>query len=150
MGSVISIQQTVSHYAVDGFSVAGLSSTFFRWIEKVGCPGHVFRAPSDDDFRISTTDGLGGGNNGSEAGPADLVHSRGGHREWDASTDGDLSCDILAQTGTDHVSDEHFVDILCRAGARGQDGSDDGRCYIRGGTISEGVAETSNGRPMRM
>ena len=72
---------------------------------------HALLAASDHDIGIAGRNLLGADGDGPKTRAADLVQSPGGLLHRNAGADGGLAGRILALSGGQHLTQDHFVDI---------------------------------------
>ena len=85
-----------------------------RFLQQIGCAGHVFHAAGHDDSGIAEGNGLRGHDQGLEAGPTDLVDRRGTNRVGDSGSDRGLSGRRLAEPGAEDAAHIHVFHTLFR------------------------------------
>ena len=108
---------------------------------------HGLHAPGHDDLGVAGPDGLGGHDDGLQAGTADHVdrHRRGVLR--DAGIGGRLPGRVLTLAGLQHIAHNHLIHFFRANPGATQNFFDDDASQLRGRYVLQGAAKAADGSP---
>ena len=137
---VVDVPQAVDDHRVNELPVAhALAVAGVR--QHVGRQAHVLLAAGDDDVAVTVADGLSGQHHRLQARAADLVDRESRHSLRQAALDHRLARGVLARAGSQHLTQDHFADLLASQTAALEQGFDDGGAQLRCRRAGESAAE---------
>ena len=141
------VGEAVDDHRIGEFDLAHLRAV--AQMRGVSRERHALLAAGDDDPGVARLDLLGGERHGAQTRSANLVNAESGRALGNASLDGGLAGGVLPVAGGQHLTEDHFADLV-GGDARARKGRlDDGRAEVVGGDAAESSVERSDGGARR-
>ena len=141
---VESIPQTVVYHNVDHLGVEH-SCTPACSGHRIGSHGHGFGTAGYDDVGIASLDDLGSQTYAAKTGTADLIDGHSGSLDGESCSQGDLTCDVLAQAGLQYAAEYELVDLFGLDASSLNSLFDSSLTKGDGGGVLQGAAEAADG-----
>ena len=141
--TVKGVGEAIFQHGVDHLEIAHLHAA--AQVRAMGRHGHGFLAAGNDDVRVAGDDLLHAEGHGAQTGAAKLIEAEGGRFLWYAGLHGSLPRRVLPLARRQDLTENDFIDFVCRDTCALQHGADDGRPELMGWRIGEVAIEGADG-----
>ena len=142
------IPQSIVDHGIDQLALAHGSAHAVAVTALHHCKGshvHVLHATCDHDISIACLDHLSSHVHAVQTGTADHVDGDSGGLDGQASLQGSLTGNVLAQTSLDHAAHVNMIDLLRLDVCAVQSLLDDDGAQLSSGDVGKGATELTNG-----